>query len=240
MDRTSRTTTMAVFAVVLGGLLLFLGACAKSKIERSQSYVQGRSLPRPPVLLVYDFAVNADDVVADTFGPKFLTGAGKTSKRVEVGREVQQQLAVALVAKLQEKGIQAQRANLAEAPPLHALLAKGQFWDVSEGDAMGRTVIGFGMGSSKVRVQVQVYQMTAQGPRRLSEGVAKATGSKKPGMAVPVAGGAAAGAAATSAVISGGLSATSEIRAKIRPDVERLAELLSERAVEFYHSHGWM
>ena len=82
---------------------------------------------------------------------------------------------------------------------------------------MGRTVLGFGAGSSQVRVQVQLYQMTASGPRRLSEGVAKATGSKKPGMAVPVAGGAAAGCAATSAVISGGLSATSEVRAKVRP-----------------------
>jgi hypothetical protein len=192
------------------------------------------------VLLIYDFAVNADDVVVDTFGPKFLTGSGKLSDRVKEGKKVQQELSLALVEKLRKKGIQAQRAYPVTAPPLHALMAKGQFLSVNEGDMMGRTVLGFGAGSSQVRVQVQLYQMTASGPRRLREGVAKATGSKKPGMAVPVAGGAAAGSAATSAVISGGLSATSEIRAKVRPDINRLAELLSERAVEFYHRHGWM
>jgi hypothetical protein len=191
-------------------------------------------------LLISDFAVNADDVVVDTFGPKFLTGSGKLSDRVKEGRKVQQELSLALVETLRNKGIRAQRAYPEMTVPLHALMAKGQFLSVNEGDMMGRTVLGFGAGSSEVRVQVQLYQMTAFGPRRLSEGVAKATGSKKPGMAVPVAGGAAMGTAATSAVIRGGLSATSEVRAKIRPDIDRLAEVLSEKAVEFYHRHGWM
>ncbi len=47
-----------------------------------------------------------------------------------------------------------------------------------------RMVIGFGVGSSKLVARVQVYQAARWGLRRIAE----ATGSKTPGVAVPLAG----------------------------------------------------
>ena len=127
MHKRSNTTTIAMTTTLLIGVLLAVGGCAKAKIEHTRRHVQGEALPRPPVLLIYDFAVNADDVVVDTFGPKFLTGSGKMSDRVKEGRKVQQELSLALVEKLRKKGIQAQRAYSRDRPPCMRSWPKDNF-----------------------------------------------------------------------------------------------------------------
>ncbi len=111
---------------------------------------------------------------------------------------------------------------------------------VDEGDQSKRMVIGFGAGASELRVDVQVYQETEFGARRISEGEADASGSKMPGMAVPVGAGAAAGRAATSAAISGAMSVTREIRGGMSADTKRLAEKIADRAEAFYQRQGWL
>jgi len=110
-------------------------------MERGRVFTTLDGLPNPPVLLVYDFAVSAEDVIVDTFGPALFTGSGEPSERLALGREVQTALTRTLVAKLREKGIHAQRAGRGSRPRLDSLLLKGQFLSIDEGDAMGRTVI---------------------------------------------------------------------------------------------------
>jgi hypothetical protein len=105
---------------------------------------------------------------------------------------------------------------------------------------MKRTVIGFGSGSSELRVQVQSYQVAAWGMRPLVEAEASTAGSKKPGLAVPVAGGAAAGTLATSAVVGASTTLVSEKRSGLEADAGRLAELFVERALAFYERQGWI
>jgi hypothetical protein len=61
-----------------------------------------------------------------------------------------------------------------------------------------------------------------------------------PGMAVPVAGGAAMGSAATSAVISGGMNIAKEASGAINPDAKRMAGEIAERAKAFYVRQGWL
>ena len=184
--------------------------------------------------------MSAEDVVVDTFGPALMTGRGDPSERVTLGREVQSALTKTLVAKLREKGIHAQRALRGGRPFLDSLLLKGQFLSIDEGDAMGRTVIGFGRGAKELRIAVQAYQMTATGPRQLVEGTGTSKGGKRPGMLVPVVGGAALGTAAPSAVVSGSISLVSEASGKFNTDVVKLADELAERAIQFYIDRGWM
>ncbi len=224
----------------LAALALVALGCASVNVGEQRVLAPLDELPKPPVLLVYEFAVSADDVVADTFGPQFITGEGKPSERLKVARKVQAGFQRAVVNLLRKKGIESRPATRDAFPPLHAILVKGQFLSVSQGDMMGRTVIGFGVGKSQLQVAVQAYQMTPTGPRQLTARESEATGRKTPGLLVPIAGGAALGRAGQAAVISSGVNIAGEVGAALSSDLDRLADELTERAVQFYIDRGWL
>jgi hypothetical protein len=136
--------------------------------------------------------------------------------------------------------MQAMRAAADGFIPLDALVVKGQFVTIDEGDRAKRLTIGFGAGTSHLVARVQVYQMTNTGLRRAVEIEAKAHGSKAPGMAIPVAGGAAMGTAATSAAISGGMNLVKEKRGGMDADAGHMAEEIAERAKAYYERRGWL
>ena len=225
---------------VAGLATLALLACASAGVSNTRRYVSDDQVERPGVVLVYDFRVSAGDVTVDTTGPEFASGPGSPAERSELGVEVSRSLSEALVAELEKRGITARRADGRSNPPLHALLVKGDFLTVNEGDASKRMVIGFGAGSSELRVDVQVYQATESGTRPIAEGEAEASGSKMPGMAVPVGAGAAAGRAATSAAISGAMAVTREVTGGMSADTKRLAGKLADRMEAFYQRQGWL
>ena len=189
-------------------------------------------LERPPLLLVYDFAVNPEDVVVDVFGAAFLeraVGAKETESRDRVVANV---LAAAMVQKLRERGIPAERAGARTSAPRGAILVKGQFVTEGAEGEMPRMAIGLGSGTATLRIQVQAYQMAQDGLRRISERavgglgvVPAAEGTSSPG---PVA------------VISGGLSFVLRSQANFEADADRLADLFADRALEFYRRQGWL
>lgn len=220
-------------------LALALG-CASSSVTPGRRYVGDEPLPRPGVVLIYDFAVDPTDVVVDAFGPEFATGQGEGGERAEFGRAVARSLSEQLVAKLRKRGIRAERAFDQSVPPVNALILKGQFLSVDEGDRAKRMVIGFGAGGSELLARVQVYQATQTGLRRIAEAEAAAKSAKTPGLAHSVGVGAAAGAAATSAVISGGMNVKTEVRGSLEADAGRMAEEIAGRAEAFYRRQGWL
>jgi hypothetical protein len=215
-------------------------ACASAKVENVQRHAEGERLPQPGVLLVYDFAVTPDEVVVDTLGSEFGGSASPSSKEVQQARQVAASLSTQLVSKLGERGINAERATDARVPPMNAMVLKGEFVSIDKGSRVKRMVIGFGAGSSELRVRAHVYQATPYGLRRIARAEAKATGSKTPGMAVPVGAGAAMGATARSAVISGGMNVAREVRGGMDADAGRLADEIADRAEAFYKRQGWL
>ena len=219
-------------------IALTLG-CAGSSITPI-SRVTNERIPRPVVILVYDFAVGANDVVVDTLGHEFQSEGTQLSKEEKTAYETAHSLSEQLVAKLRKRGIAAERADDSRVPPLHALVLKGQFLTIDKGSRIKRMVIGFGAGSSKLQVRVQAYQATDYGLRRLAAAEVDSHGSKTPGMAVPVAGGAIAGTAATSAVISGGMNILRETRGAMHDDAGRIADEITKRAEAFYQRQGWL
>jgi hypothetical protein len=64
---------------------------------------------------------------------------------------------------------------------------KGQFVSIAEGRTGRRVLLGFGSGATELKAAVEVYQMTAQGLRRLGGGETDSAGGKGPGMLAPVA-----------------------------------------------------
>ena len=170
------------FLVVL--ITAFVIGCAGGSINKVRHYSQMEPLVRPSVVLIYNFAVDPDDVVVDTFGPNFgRSEKEETSEILEAGRAVADALAEKMVAELKERGIKAQRAATSTEVPVNAFLVKGQFVTINEGDAMRRMTVGFGAGSDEIRAQVQVYQIKEGGNlRMIVEGEAEAHGKKTPGV----------------------------------------------------------
>ncbi len=223
----------------IGLTALFALGCASAGVENVKRYTSELDVVRPSTILVYDFEVSGKGVVVDESGPEFVTGPGEPDERYEFGQKVAGALSEAIVAALREQELVAEVASPGMQPPMNALVLKGQFVTVDEGDQMARVIIGFGAGSTEIYARAQVYQQTASGLRPISEGDISAEGNSMPGMLVPVAGGAAAGSALTSAAISGGMATLREIGGPLAADLENIAEELADRTVAFYERRGW-
>jgi hypothetical protein len=235
-NRRDRLWARSATAALLALVVLVGFGCATAKVIPFNRTSEN-TIARPSVVLVYDFATIPSDVVVDSFGSEFAKELTEEEQRAHATAGL---LSEKLVEHLTKRGVHAERATSATRPPLNALLIKGRFVTVDEGSAIKRMVIGFGSGSSELRIMVQVYQATERGLRRIVEAEAEATGSKMPGMAVPLAGGAAMGSVATSAMISGGMALTRETKAALAPDMARIAKKIAERAEAFYKRRGWL
>jgi hypothetical protein len=220
--------------------LLISLACASASVDSVARYGADQKLPRPPVFLVYDFAVSPSDVITDTLGPQYGTSSKASSQKETQARKVAASLSKQLVDKLNRRGIKARWADDPSVPPTDAIVLRGHFLTIEEGSRLKRMVIGFGVGASELRVHVQVYQASEWGLRRIVQAEASAQGSRAPGMAVPIGVGAVAGAAARSAVISGGMNIVQEVTGGLEADAGRIAEEIAKRAEAFYKRQGWL
>jgi len=198
--------------LVVSLLLSLVVGCASATKQQTGQRVEDRTLPRPPVLLIYDFAVAPDDA--------------PPSEEIERGRAIAKAYSEEVVIKLEAVGIPAQRATDSTTVPLHAVVVKGQFVTIQEGSRTRRMLIGFGAGSTMLRVEVQVYQMMESGLQRM------------PGVAGP---GAVAGATGVVAgvAVAGAMSTVREVRGGIKADVHRLAERFGYKMDVFYYRQGW-
>lgn len=230
---------IAVGVAVVAGLLVGFG-CAGAKVSTQHRAVTDAQIMRPSTIVVYDFAVNPGDVIADTFGMEFSSGPGTADERNTLGYETADALSTKLVTELLNRGIRAMRAIPGQPFPPNALVVKGQFVTINEGDRAKRLTIGFGAGTSHLVARVQVFQAVEWGLRRVAIIEAEAHGSKMPGMAVPLAAGAAAGSAAISVVVSGGMNIVKEKRGGMDADASHMAEEIAERAKAFYERQGWL
>ncbi len=213
--------------------------CAGVSVEPVVKYTEDSAVIRPSVMLIYDFAVDPKDVTVDTAGLDLGGDKGTSAERLKAGRAVAQLLSEELVTELAERGVTAKRAVASTNIPMHAVVVKGQFMLIDEGDQMKRTVIGFGAGSDELRVRVQVYQMTKGGLQRISEAKAEAHGRKTPGVAGPGAVAAGAGVV-TGLVVSGAMNIKSEVKGSMATNVKNLAEEFADRVEKFYKRRGWL
>ncbi len=217
----------------------WLVGCAGGSVEPGRQHTKGKSLPRPPVVLIYDFAVDPADVEVDDLGPNFVSGEAPTSEKLTQGRAVAQALSKQLVTELAKRGITVRRAHGSTTVPMHALLVKGQFVSIEEGDQITRVVVGFGVGGGGLQANVQIYQQTDTGLRPISEAKGEAHGKKTPGIAGPAAVAAGAGMVVGLAVTTA-MTAKDELKGDMTTHVENLAEEFADLAEKFYKRQGWL
>ena len=214
--------------------------CARARVENVER-AEARTLPRPARVVVFDFATGAADVRVGTSPVRTARRAAGLSVAEPdlLGEAVADTLASRLVEQITALGLPAERAAGADPPRLNDLVVLGQFVRIDEGSKTKRFVIGFGVGATELRTQVEVFQVTAAGWQPIKHFDTVATGSRLPGAGWFVAGGAIAGSVATSAAVSSGIGVLRELRASIDADAARTAQEITSKFTELSSAQRW-
>lgn len=115
-----------------------------------------------------------------------------------LAKQVQAAFAKTLLNELQKTAMPAETAPARDAAiPAHALMVRGEFTTINQGNKTKRMMIGFGRGASDVKAHVTVSLTTDAQSVVLSEFNLKSQSGKKPGAAATMGvGSVAVGAAA--------------------------------------------
>ncbi len=221
---------------------LSVGACART-VVRPETQMRTFELSRPQQIVVYDFAVTEAEVTGH--GPvrrmaHETSGTSEGERERGIERQVADALAEELVRGLRDLGFAVERKSRATPVAGHEFVIDGEFLNVDEGNRLGRLVIGFGIGASKLDTEVHFYY--GERRRKLLDFRTHADSGKMPGAAATmgtgavVQGGITAGMAATSA-------ATGALK-EYHSELERMAAHSAHQAVaylsEFFAKQGWI
>jgi hypothetical protein len=232
-------------SIKFGLLILFVLAvaagCAPTNVQQENMAVA--QLAKPSLILVYDFAVTPEEVELDKGLSADLMqkyeehkGTSRTAEEIKVGHRVADALAEELVKKIRSYGLWAERGFGYPHAKAKDLMVKGQLLSIDEGNRTERVAIGLGAGRTSVQANVQVYEMTAEGMKKVDtlRGTAK-SGDKMMGI------GAIAGHLLASTLVSGTLSGASEMTsATVEADAKRLAEKVAADLGNFFVDQGWI
>jgi hypothetical protein len=221
-------------------LLSFAVACGQTGI-RNTTVRAPTNVARPERILVYDFAVSAQEV-------KEYQGIMRQQPTIKdaaererlLAQEVKDALGEELVEGLRSLGFRVERAKRGTLATGTDMLIDGQFLTVDEGNPLHSLVIGFGSGASSVQTQVQVYQ--APDARKIMEFTTQSDSSKMPGAAATMAAGAAvsggvtAGMVVANAAASGVKTYKSDVARMAADSGDQVARYLSE----FFGKQGWI
>jgi hypothetical protein len=218
--------------------LVALAGCASTTIEQTR---RAGELRQPDRVLVRNFAVTLSDVELDRgVGPTLwrdAQGEVAGSQSLQVGQAASNALAEALVGKLRDAGIPAERAGRNTPVDPRALTITGRFVTMDEGNQTMRTLVGFGLGASEVRTRAQAWL----DGRLVAEAETAAKSGRKPGAAVTMGAGAAVGSAATAAAVAAGTTGISEgLLTSVQADARRTGNEIAERIIRAYRERGWL
>jgi hypothetical protein len=231
---------MAILACL--PLILWAAGCASTKTTEREVLVR-EQLPRPSHIWVHDFAATATDVPPDSVLARKFTveSAPQTAEEIALSRQLGAQIAADLVQRIQQMGLPAQRATGGETMDVNDLVIRGYIVCVKKGSAVGRIIIGFGIGGSRLCTIVEGFQMTPHGLRELTFGAVRAGSGKTPG-----AGASAAGLLATGSPV--GLIAGSGVRvyeeasgySTVKGRARATAKGISADLKQLFQEQGWI
>jgi hypothetical protein len=230
--------TVCVMAIAVG--------CAPTNVQQQSMTLT--QLPRPDLIMVYDFAVSPDEVKLDTglsaeLMQKYAQhkGASPTAQEIKLGHKVAEAVADELVKKIRSYGLWAERGFGYPYGKGKVLMVKGQFVSIDQGNRTERVAVGLGAGRSDVQANVQVFELTPQGLQQVDSMRADAKSGYKPGMAEMMGAGAIAGHLLMSTVVSGVVAGASEMTsATVEADGKRLADKIAADLGNFFVNQAWI
>jgi len=203
-------------------------------------------LPRPQLILVYDFATSSPSAVAldRSIGARLLRMAGDepiVTDEEKIAQEVARIVTENLVKQINDLGIPAQPGTVGTPPVAGPVLAiEGQFLSVDQGNRAQRMMIGFGAGASEVRTLVQIYETTAEGRRLVEDFYTTVKSSRKPGLGPMAGAGAAAGRAAETAAMSTGVGVMTARSQTVEGDAKNTADEITKQLKKFFVEQRWI
>ncbi|MGZ8930128.1 MAG: DUF4410 domain-containing protein [Methylosarcina sp.] len=206
------------------GVVLLITGCASTQVTTSPEFAAtGQQLPRPARIWVYDFVP--------------ASSSANASLQAEIGREI----ASGLVSSIRQMGLPVEQGSPTTTLQLNDLVLKGNIVSMDEGSTEKRVAIGFGSGGSELKVQVEGYQVTPQGLRRVGGGTGEAGGSKTPGAALGTVGAIATGNPA-GLIISTGMKVYGEASgsSKVEGRTQQIVEEITERLRTRFQQEGWI
>lgn len=228
--------------IPLAAALAVLG-CAPSDVNTT--YATTIQMPRPERVLIYDFAVSADEVHLDRGVVGKIEAAASKTPRTQlersVGHEVAKKLAIELAKKVTAMGIPAQRAWGAPTSWGNFVVIEGQLLSIDQGNQAERVVIGLGAGRSDVEASAQLFAATPTGLQKLESFDTNMESGYMPGMAETMGAGGLGGhlaVAAAAGVVTHGLG--EKLSADVDAEARRTADALAKQLEPYFRSHGWL
>ncbi len=163
---------------------------AKITVTPVAVYTGSSPLPKPQKILIYDFAVNPDDVQVDkvqALRPRHLLTGDKSQD--SVAADAGKKYYAELVKALEKTGIPVEHVAIGTAPTDNAVVIQGSFTSLKEGTKAERDSIGMGTGNADVQTKVDVHLKTPSDTILLSQFQTDTQAAKNVGSAVPVAAG---------------------------------------------------
>jgi Domain of unknown function (DUF4410) len=185
-----------VAAHVGAAVLLISGAAAENPLAVKISvtplgaYTGSSPLPKPQKILVYDFAVNPDDVQVDkiqAMRPRHLLTGDKSQDAVAAAAG--KKYYAELIKALEKTGIPVEHVAAGTAPTDNAMLVQGSFTSLKEGTKAERDSIGMGTGSAELQTKVDVHLKTPSDSILVSQFQTDTSSGANTGSVVPVAAG---------------------------------------------------
>ena len=227
--------------ILLTSLCLSMG-CASTKVTDRQVLVDEK-IPRPDHILVYDFAATPADIPADSSlaGQHDEHPTTQTAEQIQAGRKLGTEMATQLAEQISGMGLPGERALAQTKPQINDIVIRGYLLSVDEGSADKRFVVGFGSGTSDLKVAVEGFQVTDQGLRKLGSGTLDADGGKTPGVAAPLAMAVSSGnplglIVSSGMKIYGEKSGKNTVEGREKQAVKEIAEILQDR----FKQQGWI
>jgi hypothetical protein len=221
-----------------GVALLVLGGCASAQVTQTKRTTG--PLPRPDMVVVYDFAVTSGEVKLDQgVLQKALRDSSSRSVSVEenqVGHLVADKLAGSLVEELRKAGIPAVRASNQIRPSNTTVFLTGQFMTIDQGNQTMRNWVGFGLGGTELRTRIQV----TQGGKLIAEGETSTKSNLKPGMLVSLGVAGATESVGPLVVGAAGVVVSEKFKGTVEADAGRTAEEVAKRVKKAYQDRGWL
>ena len=234
--REARRPALAWITYVI--TVFFLAACASSDVKPGLDAPNQNRIERPDRIIVHDFAATPQDVpgiIRDAF--TYATPeTPQSAEQIEVGRQLGAMTSQELIVRLKGMGMNAQPAAGTAPPMIGDVVIAGVLTAVDEGARGKRVLIGFGAGSSELSFQVQGYLATERGPQWLGSREVASSGSKLPGVIVPIIARSPPGLVANTALKAKGERGSETLNAS----AVRSAESLADELRVVFQSNGWL
>jgi hypothetical protein len=223
--------------------LLIVG-CAKTNVQETFS-VASAGIPTPNPVLIYNFAVNPEDVKNNSgiFAniQNSIINTDQTAEETQLAREVSDVMATELTQKIAALGLNPIRADKNSQVPAGSILITGYFVNIDEGNELSRSAIGLGMGQSSLDSKVSVLAPSPSGNQELIAFDAHGDSGNMPGVAVMGPAGAAVGAG-TAAIIAANaaMGSVKTYKSASAQQAKEMAEKIAVQLARYFAQQGWI